>query len=339
MEQRRPIVNLAGYQPGRSVVRKDEVRLRPSPTYQGLYEGTIIGPETGCFCTTMSLDLHHIPPGSHTGTYRHDDMLLHVLSGKGHSVIDDVRYEWERGDTIHIKPGVWFQHFNPSAEPVNMLAARATPLLNSAKPCGPIVTVGAGDYVELEDTEYEHPFGLGKEKPGGSREKGHGLFDEWRAQRKAYLENEMRKGRVIMKARDVHWEYGAHRGELNAMLAYPGLGFDVRMLFHVGLQAIAPGGSNETHIHMEAIVYILSGKGTVIVKGVETGIEQGDCCFVHWGEPHQFRASPDSAKLFIQMRIHLKEFLDWQFPFPFFEERKETGLRGPAANYIARPPW
>ncbi len=339
MEHRRPLVDLAGYKAGRAVVKKAEIKLQPSPTYQGIYDGTIIGPETGCFCTTMSLDLHHIPPKVHSGVYRHDDMLLHVLGGEGYSIIDDVRYEWERGDTIHIKPGVWFQHFNPSNEPANMLAAKATPLVNSAKPFGPIVTVGEGDYVELEDTEYDHPFGLGKEKPGGSREKGMGFFDEWRVQQKVAQNNELKKARVIMKAKDVHWEYGSHRGELNTMLAYPGLGFDGRMPFHMGLQAIAPGGSNETHQHMDAIVYILGGKGNVIVNGVETEIEQGDCCFVHWGDHHQFKASTYSSKLFIQMRIHLMEFLNRQFPFPFLEERTETGVLNYAATYVAKPPW
>jgi mannose-6-phosphate isomerase-like protein (cupin superfamily) len=220
-----------------------------------------------------------------------------------------------------------------------MLVAKTTPMLNRVKPYGPTTNIGEGDHVELADIEYEHPFGLGKEKPGGT-EKGGGVFDEWRAQRAAALADELKNGRVIRKAEDIHWEYSAaHKGELNAMLAYPGLGFGSRMPFHIGLQAIAPGGSNETHIHMEAIVYILSGKGTVVVNGASSEIGAGDCCFVHWGDLHQFRASKDSSELFVQMRIHLKELLDWLFPFPWFEEKKDVSATEPEANYVPKLPW
>ncbi len=55
----------------------------------------------------------------HTGRHRHQGGLsLYVLVGKGYTVVDGVRYDWEEGDLIllPVKPnGVEHQHFN--AEP------------------------------------------------------------------------------------------------------------------------------------------------------------------------------------------------------------------------------
>ena len=144
MSERKYVVDMASYKPGRSAVKKDEVKLKPSPIYKGVYTGTLVGPETGCFCSTHTVDLFHIPPGVTTGVYRHDDLLLHVLNGTGYSIIDDVKYEWGHGDSIHIKPGVWYQHCNPSKEPANMLFIKAGPYINAVKPFGPITPVGGG---------------------------------------------------------------------------------------------------------------------------------------------------------------------------------------------------
>lgn len=56
---------------------------------------------------------------SHSGKHRHQGGLaIYVLEGKGWTVVDGVRYDWEEGDLIllPLKPnGVEHQHFN--AEP------------------------------------------------------------------------------------------------------------------------------------------------------------------------------------------------------------------------------
>lgn len=57
-----------------------------------------------------------IPPGSHSGKQKHQGGRVHyVKEGKGYTVVDGVKHEWEKGDVIliPIKPnGVVFQHFN-----------------------------------------------------------------------------------------------------------------------------------------------------------------------------------------------------------------------------------
>lgn len=60
--------------------------------------------------------LQEIPPGSRSGRQQGQGGRVHfVLEGKGHTIIDGVRYDWEKGDVILIplKPhGTKFQHFN-----------------------------------------------------------------------------------------------------------------------------------------------------------------------------------------------------------------------------------
>jgi len=64
----------------------------------------------------------------HSGMHRHQGGLgLYVLEGKGYTVVDGVRYDWEKDDLIllPVKPnGCEHQHFNadPTGQPAEWLA-------------------------------------------------------------------------------------------------------------------------------------------------------------------------------------------------------------------------
>ena len=57
---------------------------------------------------------------THSGKHRHQGgICLFVLDGKGHTIVDGVRYDWEGGDCIFlpVKPGgVEHQHFNDNPD-------------------------------------------------------------------------------------------------------------------------------------------------------------------------------------------------------------------------------
>ena len=65
---------------------------------------------------------------THSGKHRHQGGLgIFVLEGKGYTVVDGVRYDWEKDDLIllPVKPeGCEHQHFNtdPSGQPAEWLA-------------------------------------------------------------------------------------------------------------------------------------------------------------------------------------------------------------------------
>ncbi len=63
--------------------------------------------------------IQEIPPSGRSGKQKAQGGRVHyVLEGKGHTVIDDKRYDWEKGDIILIpikSHGTEFQHFNDDA--------------------------------------------------------------------------------------------------------------------------------------------------------------------------------------------------------------------------------
>ncbi len=343
MGEKRPLVDLSCYQPGRSIMKRGEIRIKRS-SIKGLYIGRIIAPETGFFPATTTLDLYHIPAGGQTALCRQDDILLHVLTGKGYSIIDEVKYEWERGDTIHVKQGYWHQHWNTSREAANMLAAMATPLLKHVKPYGPKSVIQEGSvFTPIGDWIPEHPFGLGKLKliEEVDKEWPGKPFVKWLERSARERAQQKKEGRTIMKGKDIRWEKeSTHRGEVNAQLADRSLGFDIRTV-DMGMQAIAPMGSNEAHIHGEAVVYILAGKGYAMVNNERFDLEEGDTVFVHTGDLHQFwsTSGPDD-KPFTQLRIlTLEEVERYLFPFPWFEEEKDAAVPDFDPNYVPQLPW
>jgi len=64
----------------------------------------------------FSAYLQCIPPGSRSGLQRHPgDKVFFTLRGKGHTIVDGARYDWEAEDLLilPIRPeGVSYQHFN-----------------------------------------------------------------------------------------------------------------------------------------------------------------------------------------------------------------------------------
>jgi len=64
----------------------------------------------------FSAYLQYIPPGSRSGLQKHPgDKVFFTLRGKGHTMVDGVRYDWGAEDLLilPIRPnGVTYQHFN-----------------------------------------------------------------------------------------------------------------------------------------------------------------------------------------------------------------------------------
>lgn len=60
--------------------------------------------------------IQELPPGSRSGKEKAQGGRVHyILEGRGHTIVDGIRYDWEKGDIIMIpmKPnGTEHQHFN-----------------------------------------------------------------------------------------------------------------------------------------------------------------------------------------------------------------------------------
>jgi quercetin dioxygenase-like cupin family protein len=82
---------------------------------------------------TFELFRQTIPPGQSSDMQRHYHETVHyVISGRGHSEIEDDSHGWATGDFIYTPPWTWHRHYNDSAgEPVEFLTIENSRLLQA----------------------------------------------------------------------------------------------------------------------------------------------------------------------------------------------------------------
>jgi gentisate 1,2-dioxygenase len=81
--------------------------------------------------TTFEIFRQTIPPGLSSDMQRHHHETVHfVISGDGHSEIEDETAAWSTGDFVYTPPWTWHRHYNDSAEhPVEFLTIENSRLL------------------------------------------------------------------------------------------------------------------------------------------------------------------------------------------------------------------
>lgn len=84
----------------------------------------------------------------------------------------------------------------------------------------------------------------------------------------------MRKGKIIAKARDRKFELVESRGNRQAFLIAPDLGYPVKVM-DAHISEIPPGSHTGMHRHMcEAIIYILEGRGYSVIGDRDEDMEK-----------------------------------------------------------------
>jgi quercetin dioxygenase-like cupin family protein len=117
--------------PGRAkplVVHADELQPLPAGQVHNPTHLSIVGD-----LPTVSFELFRqvIPPGLSSDMQRHHHETVHfVISGAGHSEIEDETVTWATGDFVYTPPWTWHRHYNDSAEePVHFLTIENSRLL------------------------------------------------------------------------------------------------------------------------------------------------------------------------------------------------------------------
>ena len=82
----------------------------------------------------LSMTIGRLNPGGRSGRHRHTyETILYVLEGRGYSMIEDRRLEWEAGDALYIPVWAWHHHVNADPEtPARYLACENAPMLQNA---------------------------------------------------------------------------------------------------------------------------------------------------------------------------------------------------------------
>ncbi|MFJ6728471.1 cupin domain-containing protein [Streptomyces sp. NPDC091281] len=111
------------------VVRADE--LEELPTDQ-IHNPTLLSVAGRLPTATFELFRQTIPAGASSDMQRHHHETVHyVISGTGHSEVEDETVAWSTGDFVYTPPWTWHRHYNDSADaPVEFLTIENSRLLN-----------------------------------------------------------------------------------------------------------------------------------------------------------------------------------------------------------------
>lgn len=99
----------------RVITRWDDVT--PKVTKRGARSMFLVDEALGYRTTGITAVMHELAPGLWQSRHRHGgEAWLYVVSGHGHSTIDDEHYEWGPGDHVVVDHWCWHQHFNDDRE-------------------------------------------------------------------------------------------------------------------------------------------------------------------------------------------------------------------------------
>lgn len=81
----------------------------------------------------ISMTIGGLHPSGRSGRHRHTyETMLFVLEGRGYTMIEDRRIEWEAGDAVYIPVWAWHHHVNADAKaPARYLACENAPMLQN----------------------------------------------------------------------------------------------------------------------------------------------------------------------------------------------------------------
>ena len=81
---------------------------------------------------TLSCELQMLRPAEQTKSHRHTSTpVYHVFKGKGFTMIDDIRFEWEAGDSFTVPLWRWHHHGNGSGEEAVLFVMNDRPVMEA----------------------------------------------------------------------------------------------------------------------------------------------------------------------------------------------------------------
>jgi gentisate 1,2-dioxygenase len=133
------------------IARHRDVELKPARS--GGRRMELVSPRLGFPVRTMLTFYREIPPGGESGTHRHrNEAIIYIVKGKGYTMVEGERIDWEEGDILCIPVMAWHSNCNlDPKEPALFLATINRPLMESL------------DLFEIEDKEkIDYDYEIGK---------------------------------------------------------------------------------------------------------------------------------------------------------------------------------
>jgi mannose-6-phosphate isomerase-like protein (cupin superfamily) len=318
---------------GQAEAEKRQARKAISPdelewvtTRQDARAALLISPENGFRTWGTTLMVAEIPVGWQTGEHLHGEEAVFIHRGRGCSVIDGRRFDWEAGDCLWIPFGSRHQHFNLGAEPVQYVSALCPDLeyqclvvdVQQLSECGPCVAVPDGeDGGDVDADGRQLVFRL-KNAPATAPR---GLPPD------ATANTAFRQSMpAVMSTAAV----GLPPERQSIHLMYPprfvGEEVELTHIFTYGA-----GDSSPKHAHMEAMLYVVKGRGYSVIDDERFDWQEGSAFHVQGPQTvHQFFATEPSRLLRIHFGIRslfFQPIAKPRFPYVFLggEEERNAG--------------
>lgn len=251
-------------------------------------------------------------PGWNLLGHRHlIDAVIHILQGRGYSIIDGMRYDWEAGDFLCVPTFAWHRHVNVGDEPVVYVASTSTPF-----------SMSLGVSIHEDERYPEHwVFAQQSEEalhtliPGGAELGGALPGSQSVAQFRGDLglaghlyeedvhfavaeEERRRSARVVVKASEL--QFGPTRMGRVAYIVDPRVGFNTKVMSSL-VAEIPPGRHSGAHRHLyEEVNYILAGEGYSIIDDRQFDWKAGDALCIPVFAWHQhFNTGPEPARFLV----------------------------------------
>ncbi|NRB41846.1 MAG: cupin domain-containing protein [Pseudomonadales bacterium] len=82
---------------------------------------------------SISMTIGGLLPGDRSNRHRHTyETIAYILEGRGYSMIEDQKVEWQKGDAIYIPNWAWHHHVNTdSKKSAKYLACENAPMLQN----------------------------------------------------------------------------------------------------------------------------------------------------------------------------------------------------------------
>ncbi len=289
------------------------------------YKTALLCARENGFVTAGAATISIIPKGWHSGAHSHGEEAMYILSGKGFTLLDGARYDWEKGACVFIPFGAIHQNFNGGDEEVQYLSFSQLALERFA---------GMAKFTQLEDagqTGLGEPKGMAMAETDVHPEYGRIVLHfkdapvsvgEEQAKRFAKRTDEFSLS--IAKEMRTPGSQG-HRSRVVQFMGDPENGFKAREVEITGILCDEPGKHSGKHAHMEALLYVLQGEGYSIVDDEKIPWKTGT--LFHVPGPQSVHQHFNTSKVEAQhLRIHyglrshvFQPIAKRVFPYKYFE--------------------
>jgi len=295
------------------------------------YQAALLCSRENGFLTTGDIMLGEIPPKWNTGKHYHGEEGIYIVKGKGCSVVDGKRYDWEEDSCLFMPFGSVHQHFNLGNDTVRYFSVMAIALE---------MFVGVAKVFQFEEASETHLHAL-DEVPMAESD----------------IDPEL--GRIIMRAADAPkvagekmaeaWaketdEYSmslakemrtpgakGHRSKMVRLMRWTDSGFKTREVEITAVMYDKAGSHSGKHAHMEAILYCLEGEGYSMVDDQRIDWKKGTLIHVPGPQTihqHFNTGTIDARMIRVNYGLRSKFFqaiVKRVFPYLYYEFSEDGG--------------